>query len=56
MRHDNGRAHVTSREPLSLSIEAMEPRRVYAVGPSLSLARDTGRNGPRRMRASASEA
>jgi hypothetical protein len=49
MRHDNGRAHVTSREPLSLSIEAMEPRRVYAVGPSLSLARDTGRNANDRI-------
>ena len=44
MQHDRGRDRVTSQEPLSLSIEAMEPRRVCAAGVSLALVRDTGRN------------
>jgi len=49
MQHDRSRDRATSRRSHSLSIEAMEPRRVCAVGVSLSLARDTGRNANDRI-------
>jgi hypothetical protein len=49
MHHDRGRDRVMSRESLSLSIEAMEPRRVCAAGLSLSLAQDTGRRANDRI-------
>jgi hypothetical protein len=49
MQHDRGSDRATTRRSLALSIEAMEPRRVCAVGLSLSLARDTGRNANDRI-------
>ena len=49
MQHDRSRDRATSRRSHSLSIEAMEPRRVCAAGVSLSLARDTGRNANDRI-------
>jgi hypothetical protein len=49
MQHDRNRDRATSRRSHSLSIEAMEPRRVCAVGVSLSLASDTGRNANDRI-------
>jgi hypothetical protein len=48
MHSDDRRAGQQSRS-LTLSIEAMEPRRVCAAGLSLSLARDTGRNANDRI-------
>jgi hypothetical protein len=49
MHNDRGRDRVMPRESLSLSIEAMEPRRVCAAGLSLSLVRDTGRSAHDRI-------
>jgi hypothetical protein len=49
MHNDRGRDRVMSRESLSLSIEAIEPRRVCAAGLALSLAQDTGRKANDRI-------